>query len=102
MTGIDEVILCDNKAKNAGIAVVTARLFNEVNVQKNESKQLGYFFTIPKPQFDYAHCDCQAEGSFSKELLRGKFENQMVLNYLFQQLFNFQNYFFEFVFIKTN
>ena len=47
MTGIDEVILCDNKAKNAGIAVVTARLFNEVNVQKNESKQLGYFFTIP-------------------------------------------------------
>ena len=47
MTGIDEVILCDNKTKNVGIAVVTARLFDEVNVQMNESKQLGYFFTIP-------------------------------------------------------
>ncbi len=47
MTGIDEVILYDNKAKNAGIATVTARLFNEVSVQKNESKRLGYFFTIP-------------------------------------------------------
>ena len=48
MTGIDEVILCDNKAKNAGIAIDTVRLFNEVSVQKNESKRLGYFFTIPK------------------------------------------------------
>jgi len=47
MTGIDEIILCDNEAKNAGIAIATARLFNEVSVQKNESKQLGYFFTIP-------------------------------------------------------
>ena len=55
MTGIDEVILCDNKAKNAGIAVVTARLFNEVNVQKNESKQLDYFFTIPKGGYDRSH-----------------------------------------------
>ncbi len=48
MTGIDEVILCDNKAKNAGITIDTVRLFNEVSVQKNESKRLGYFFTIPK------------------------------------------------------
>ena len=48
MTGIDEVILCDNKTKNAGIAAVTARFFDEVNVQMNESKQLGYFFTMPK------------------------------------------------------
>ena len=47
MTGIDEIILCDNKAKNVGIAIATARLFNEVSVQKNESKRLGYFFTIP-------------------------------------------------------
>ncbi len=48
MIGIDVIILCDNKAKNAGIAIVTARLFNEVSVQENESKRLGYFFTIPK------------------------------------------------------
>ncbi|MCF6334082.1 MAG: hypothetical protein L3J11_12435, partial [Draconibacterium sp.] len=47
MTGIDEVILCDNKAKNVAIAIVTARLFNEVSVQKNELKRLGYFITIP-------------------------------------------------------
>ncbi len=47
MIGIDEVILCDNKTKNVGIAIVTARLFNEVSVQKNESKWLGYFFTNP-------------------------------------------------------
>jgi len=48
MTGIDEVILCDNKAKNAGIAIDAVRLFNKVSVQKNESKRLGYFITIPK------------------------------------------------------
>ncbi|MCF6332196.1 MAG: hypothetical protein L3J11_02845 [Draconibacterium sp.] len=48
MTGIDEVILCDNKAKNVAIAIVTARLFNEVSVQKNELKRSGYFITIPK------------------------------------------------------
>ncbi|NOY96079.1 MAG: hypothetical protein GXO81_06820 [Chlorobi bacterium] len=48
MTGIDVIILCDNKAKNAGIAIVTTvRLFNEVSVQENESKRLGYFLTIP-------------------------------------------------------
>ncbi|MCF6331890.1 MAG: hypothetical protein L3J11_01285 [Draconibacterium sp.] len=46
MTGIDEVILCDNKAKN--VVIVTARLFNKVSVQKNELKRLGYFITIPK------------------------------------------------------
>ena len=48
MTGIDEVILCDNEAKNAGIAIAMARLFNKVSVQKNESKRAGYFITIPK------------------------------------------------------
>jgi len=48
MIGIDEIILCDNKTKNACIAVVTARLFDKVNVQMNESKQLGCFFKIPK------------------------------------------------------
>jgi hypothetical protein len=52
MTGIDEVILCHNKAKNAGIAIDTARLFNEVSVQKNESKRVGYFITIPKRKLD--------------------------------------------------
>ena len=53
MTGIDEVILCDNKAKNVAIAIAiaTARLFNEVSVQKNELKRLGYFITIPKVVF---------------------------------------------------
>ncbi|MCF6334110.1 MAG: hypothetical protein L3J11_12580 [Draconibacterium sp.] len=45
MTGIDEVILCDNKTKN--VAIATARLFNEVSVQKNELKRLSYFITIP-------------------------------------------------------
>ncbi|MCF6331671.1 MAG: hypothetical protein L3J11_00190 [Draconibacterium sp.] len=48
MTGIDEVILCDNKAKNVAITIVTARLFNEVSVQKNELRRSGYFITIPK------------------------------------------------------
>ncbi len=47
MTGIDEVILCDNEAKNVAIAIATARLFNEVSVQKNELKRLGYFITNP-------------------------------------------------------
>ena len=47
MTGIDEVILCDNKAENVGIAIDTARLFNEVSVQKNESKRVSYFIAIP-------------------------------------------------------
>ncbi|MCF6332388.1 MAG: hypothetical protein L3J11_03810 [Draconibacterium sp.] len=48
MAGIDEVILCDNKAKNVAIAIATARLFNEVSVQKNKLKRLGYFIAIPK------------------------------------------------------
>ncbi|MCF6333976.1 MAG: hypothetical protein L3J11_11895 [Draconibacterium sp.] len=39
--------MCDNKAKNVAIAIVTARLFNEVSVQKNELKWSGYFITIP-------------------------------------------------------
>ncbi|MCF6332962.1 MAG: hypothetical protein L3J11_06730 [Draconibacterium sp.] len=52
MTGIDEVILCDNKAKNVAIAIVTARLFNEFSVQKNELKRSGYFITIPKYSLD--------------------------------------------------
>ncbi len=47
MTGIDKVILYDNKAKITGIAIATARIFNEVSMQKNESKRSGYFFTIP-------------------------------------------------------
>ncbi len=47
MTEIDEVILCDNKTKNVAIAIATVRLFNEVSVQKNELKRLGYFVTIP-------------------------------------------------------
>ena len=49
MTGIDEVILCDNKAKNAGIAIDMVRLFNEVSVQKNESKRAGYFSSGQRP-----------------------------------------------------
>ncbi|MCF6357578.1 MAG: hypothetical protein L3J54_07205, partial [Draconibacterium sp.] len=44
----DEVILCDNKAKNVAIDIVITRLFNEVSVQKNELKRSGYFITIPK------------------------------------------------------
>ncbi|MCF6333303.1 MAG: hypothetical protein L3J11_08460 [Draconibacterium sp.] len=42
-----DVISCDNKAKNAVVAIATAGLFNEVSVQKNELKRLGYFITIP-------------------------------------------------------
>ena len=33
MTGIDEIILYGNKAKNVGVAIVTARLFNKVSLQ---------------------------------------------------------------------
>jgi hypothetical protein len=39
--------LCDNKAENVAIALAITRLFNEASVQKNESKRLGYFITIP-------------------------------------------------------
>jgi len=48
MTGIDEAILCINEAKNVAIATATARLFKEVNVQKSESKRIGYFVPVPK------------------------------------------------------
>ena len=47
MTRIDEVILCDNKAKNVGVAIDMVRLLNEDSVQKNKSKWTGYFITIP-------------------------------------------------------
>jgi len=43
-----EVILCDNKAKNTGIAKATARLFNAVSVQKNKSEWSSYFVSKPK------------------------------------------------------
>ena len=42
-----KLFCAETRQKNAGIAAVTARLFNEVNAQKNESKRLGYFFTMP-------------------------------------------------------
>ena len=43
-----EVILCNNKAKNADIAIAMARLFNAVSVQKNKSEWSSYFVTMPK------------------------------------------------------
>ncbi len=43
-----EVILYDNEAKNTGIAIATARLFNEVSVQKNKPEWSSYFVTMPK------------------------------------------------------
>ena len=45
---IDEVVLCNNEAKNTGIAKATARLFNEDSVQKNKFKWQSYFCTTPK------------------------------------------------------
>ncbi len=39
-----DVILCDNKPKN--VAIATARLFNEVSVQKNELKRLGFMMCV--------------------------------------------------------
>ncbi|MCF6332215.1 MAG: hypothetical protein L3J11_02945 [Draconibacterium sp.] len=48
MTGIDEVILCGNQAKNVAIAIAIARLFNAVSVQKNKPEWSYYFVTIPK------------------------------------------------------
>ena len=47
MTGTDEVISYANKAKNEAIAMATTRIFNEVNVQKNQSERFDYFITIP-------------------------------------------------------
>ena len=43
-----DVIFCDNKAKNTGIAVAMTRLFNAVSVQKNKPEWLSYFMTMPK------------------------------------------------------
>lgn len=43
-----DVILCDNKAKNAGIATAMTRLFNAVSVQKNKPEWLSYFVAMPK------------------------------------------------------
>jgi len=48
LTKAGEVILCNNKAKNADIALATARLFNEVSAQNNESERASYSITIPK------------------------------------------------------
>jgi len=45
---IGDVILCSDKAKNTVIAIVKTRLFNEVSVQKNKTKCIGYFVTSPK------------------------------------------------------
>ena len=50
---IDEVILCANKAPNAGIAGATARLGNAVSAQKNESKWSTYYFASPKVLLDF-------------------------------------------------
>src|SRR5690606_13995205 len=36
------------EAKKASIAIATARLFNEMNVQKSVSKRIGYFVSVPK------------------------------------------------------
>lgn len=33
--------------RNAAITIATARLFNEVNVQKSESKRIGYLVPVP-------------------------------------------------------
>jgi len=47
VTRIDDAILCIDEAKNAAVALAKARLFNDVNVQKNKSKWIGYFVPIP-------------------------------------------------------
>ena len=44
----DEVILRNNNAKNIGIALAMARLFNAVSVQKNKPEWSSYFATMPK------------------------------------------------------
>jgi len=48
LTKASAVILCDNKAKNTGIAIAMASIFNEVNVQKNKLEWSSYFLTMPK------------------------------------------------------
>ena len=52
LTKASEVILCDNEAKNTGIAIAMTSIFNEVNVQKNMLKWLSYFLTTPKHQLE--------------------------------------------------
>ena len=37
-----------NKVKNAGIAIATASIFNEVRGKKGSSKMDIYFFVVPK------------------------------------------------------
>jgi len=44
---IDDLILCNNEAKNIAIALAKTRLFNEISMQKNESKYKGYLVTNP-------------------------------------------------------
>jgi len=48
LTKTSEVILCDNKAKNTGIAIATASIFNEVCVQKSKLEWASYFIAMPK------------------------------------------------------
>jgi len=48
LTKASEVILCDNEAKNTGIAIAMVSIFNEVNVQKNKLEWSSYFLTTPK------------------------------------------------------
>ncbi|MCF6296676.1 MAG: hypothetical protein L3J08_01610 [Flavobacteriaceae bacterium] len=45
---IGDVILCNNEAKNTGIALAKVSIFNTVSVQKNKAKCKGYFVTDPK------------------------------------------------------
>jgi hypothetical protein len=49
LTKAGEVILCNSKAKNAGIAEATARLFNEVIARKNRPEWASYLVTNLKP-----------------------------------------------------
>lgn len=46
-----DVVLCDNKAKNTGIAIAMARLFNAVSAQKNKLGWSSYFVTMPKQRW---------------------------------------------------
>ena len=50
LTETDEDIFSDNKAKNTGIAIATARLFNELSGEKNESEQTSYCVSTPKAE----------------------------------------------------
>ncbi len=57
LTKASEVILCDNKAKNTGIAIATASIFNEVSVQKSKLEWSSYFLAMPKYQLSIYHDD---------------------------------------------